>query len=177
MDATTFKLAAGVSMPRAALWAPLITAAMDEFDVDTFQRQADFVAQVGHESGGYAFVREVWGPTPAQAKYEGRIDLGNVYKGDGSLYRGRGLIQITGRANYTAAAKALGLDIVRNPQLLELDANAARSAGWFWKTHGCNEIADTGDFVALTHRINGGTNGLADRVARRALARRALGLP
>jgi putative chitinase len=137
--------------------------AMVDHDITTSRRAAAFVAQVAHESGGFVYRTELWGPTPAQRGYEGRRDLGNVRTGDGSRFRGRGYIQITGRANYTAAAKGMRLDCVDHPELLATHKYAAQSAAWWWETHGCNEIADRGDFVALTRRINGGTNGLADR--------------
>lgn len=135
--------------------------AMQEFEINTPARQAAFLAQVGHESGQLRYVREL-----ADGKgYEGRKDLGNTESGDGPRFKGRGLIQITGRANYIACGKALALDLLTKPELLEDPESACRSAGWFWKTHGLNELADTGDFLRITKRINGGTNGLADRQA------------
>lgn len=149
--------------------APL-NAAMAEFDIITLVRQASFIAQVGHESGQLRYVREI----ASGAAYEGRKDLGNTQQGDGIRYRGRGLIQVTGRANYTAAMMALDIDCVEHPELLELPVNACRSAGWFWKTHGLNELADAGDQVKVTRRINGGTNGLADRLALFEVAKRVL---
>ncbi|WP_333679899.1 glycoside hydrolase family 19 protein [Dyella sp.] len=176
MDVETFRLVTGVPAARAAEWAPHVSAAMDEFQIDTFPRVAAFLAQTGHESGGFVYTKEIWGPTAAQSRYEGRADLGNTVKGDGYLFRGRGLIQITGRLNYMQAAKGLGLDLLHHPELLEQPVNAARSAAWWWKTHGCNEMADRNDFVALTRRINGGTNGLADRHERWAQAKSALGM-
>ncbi|MBL3830006.1 hypothetical protein EGV01_30195 [Pseudomonas syringae pv. theae] len=86
-------------------------------------------------------------------------------------YRGRGLIQITGRANYAACGEALGLDLLKHPELLERPEHAAMSAGWFWHRAGLNTFADKSDFLTITKRINGGTNGLADR---QALYERAL---
>lgn len=149
--------------------APL-NAAMAEFDIITLARQASFIAQVGHESGQLRYVREI----ASGAAYEGRKDLGNTQPGDGVRFRGRGLIQVTGRSNYTAAMMALDIDCVEHPELLELPVNACRSAGWFWKTHGLNELADAGDQVKVTKRINGGTNGLADRLALFEVAKRVL---
>jgi putative chitinase len=144
----------------AAFFSPLV-AAMGEFDINTQARQAAFLAQVGHESGQLRYVREL----ASGAAYEGRKDLGNTQPGDGIRFKGRGLIQITGRTNYAACGVALGLDLIARPELLEDPENACRSAGWFWKTHGLNELADSGDQVRVTKRINGGTNGLADRLA------------
>jgi putative chitinase len=144
---------------KAGQFVPLINATFAEFGINTKARKKAFVAQVLHESGRLIYLKEI----ASGAKYEGRKDLGNTQPGDGIKYKGRGLIQITGRANYTKAASALGIDCVNNPSLLEQPENAVRVSGWFWKTNGCNEIADTGDFVKLTKRINGGTNGLSDR--------------
>ncbi|RMO19230.1 Chitinase [Pseudomonas amygdali pv. morsprunorum] len=87
------------------------------------------------------------------------------------MYRGRGLIQVTGRANYEECGEALGLDLINHPELLELPQHAAMSAAWFWHRAGLNTLADKGDFLTITKRINGGTNGLADR---QALYERAL---
>lgn len=165
--------ATSCGLMRAELWAAPITAAMAEYEVNTKFRQSAFLAQAAHESGGFKYVRELWGPTDAQSKYEGRADLGNTQPGDGSRFRGRGLIQITGRANYAACGEALGLDLLAHPELLEEPENAARSAGWFWRDYKhLNELADQQLFSAITRRINGGTNGLAERIAlyHRALA-------
>ena len=155
----------GARIDRATTFLPFIEAAMEEFGIDTPTRQAAFLAQIGHESGGLHWAVEIWGPTPAQVRYEGRRDLGNTEPGDGLLYRGRGLIQLTGRANYVEASAALGVDLIAYPELLGKPELAARSAAWFWSRHGLNEIADDGDFTKLTRRINGGTNGLEDRMA------------
>lgn len=100
----------------------------------------------------------------ANLVYGGRY--GNNLNGDGWKYRGRGLKQVTFRANYEACGKALNLPLLDNPDLLLLDANAARSAGWFWKANSCNQYADNDDLNGLTKAINGGFNGLADRRAR-----------
>lgn len=167
-------LSTGARIDRATTFLPVITAAMDEFEINTPARQAAFLAQVGHESGGLHWLTEIWGPTAAQDRYEGRKDLGNVRMGDGYRFKGRGLIQTTGRANYDATGKALGVDLLANPESLALPELAARSAGWYWKAHGLNELADTGDFRRITLRINGGTNGMADRVALHEAAQKAL---
>lgn len=165
MSPEQLAIATGATAARAAQWQPYIDAAMSEFGIDSPARQAAFLAQIGHESGGLHWLTELWGPTPAQAGYEGRADLGNTEVGDGSLFRGRGLIQTTGRANYQATGDALGVDLISDPTLLSGYELAARSAGWYWKTRKLNELADMGDFVRITKRINGGTNGLSDRQA------------
>lgn len=108
----------------------------------------------------------------ANIVYGGRY--GNNTNGDGWKFRGRGLKQITFHDNYKNCGQGLGLDLLSDPDLLLLDANAAMSAGWFWSFNGCSMFADTGDFVGLTKKINGGTNGLKDRQARWAVAKKFL---
>ena len=176
MDARTFQLATGATVSIAAKWAPCVTAAMAEFHIATPARIAAFLAQTGHESSGFMRVRELWGPTPQQVRYEGRVDLGNVQPGDGSRYRGRGLIQITGRANYTSAGTALVLDLVGHPEILEEPDMAATSAAWWWGLHGLNQMADIGSFDMITRTINGALTGKPDRDARWAKAKAALGV-
>lgn len=149
----------------AANFAPYLNAAMLEYNITTPARIAAFLAQVGHESGRLRYVREIWGPTPAQRRYEGRNDLGNTEPGDGLRFKGRGLIQITGRANYRAVMDALGEDFITYPALLETPKWAAMSAAWYWSSRGLNALADAGKFDLITRRINGGQNGRADRVA------------
>jgi putative chitinase len=158
-------ISTGATIDRAIKWLPYIEAAMAEYDINTPKRQAAFLAQIGHESGGLHWVVELWGPTNAQKRYEGRADLGNVRPGDGFRFRGRGLIQTTGRFNYEKTGEALGVDLIANPKKLGQFRLAARSAGWYWKTKGLNELADSGDFERITKRINGGLNGYADRIA------------
>ena len=150
---------------QAGVFVPVLNAAMGKYGIVTKLRIAAFIAQVGHESGQLRYVREIWGPTAQQTGYESRVDLGNTVPGDGFKYRGRGLIQITGRANNAACGEALGLDLINKPELLEQPQYAAMSAAWFWSTRGLNTLADQGEFVKITRRINGGLNGLADRQA------------
>jgi putative chitinase len=146
---------------RAEFYIDHLNSAMDEFGIDTPQRQAAFLAQIAHESGSLNYVKEL-----ASGKdYEGRKDLGNVESGDGVRFKGRGLIQITGRDNYRACGQVLDLPLIDNPELLETPENACRSAGWFWQSRGLNELADKGDFLLITKRVNGGTNGYKDRLA------------
>jgi putative chitinase len=149
---------------KAGVFVPVLNTAMQRYQIVGTRRVAAFIAQIGHESGQLIYVREIWGPTPAQAKYEGRKDLGNTVPGDGIRYRGRGLIQVTGRANYAACGEALGLDLINHPELLELPQHACMSAAWFWATNGLNTLADADKFEAITRRINGGLNGQADRL-------------
>lgn len=162
-----------------------ILATCDKFQINTPIRQLCFLAQVGHESGGLFFTEEL-----ASGKaYEGRKSLGNVNPGDGVKYKGRGLIQITGRSNYQAIGNALNIDFVSNPTLLggknvkvctpDQLKYAALSAGWFWNLKKLNAIADTiniskpieegnnlENFKTITKKINGGFNGLNDRINR-----------
>ena len=146
---------------RAEIFLEPLNAAMDEFEINAPARQAAFLAQIAHESGSLRYVKEI----ASGAAYEGRKDLGNTEEGDGMRFKGRGLIQITGRANYTQCGAALGLDLLAEPDLLEQTGNACRSAAWFWHTRGLNELADDGEFKLITKRINGGYNGLEDRRA------------
>ncbi|MBI6684535.1 glycoside hydrolase family 19 protein [Pseudomonas viridiflava] len=156
---------------KVGAFVPALNTAMGKYQIITLERIAAFIAQIGHESGQLRYVREMWGPTSQQLGYEGRKDLGNTVTGDGSKYRGRGLIQITGRANYAECGEALALDLISHPELLELPQHAAMSAAWYWSSRGLNSLADKGNFLLITKRINGGTNGLADR---QALYERAL---
>lgn len=167
MTPETLAQVMGCKLERAALWAPHLTAAMDAYEINSVPRQTAFLAQVGHESGRLRYVREIWNPAqcPWQARYEGRADLGNTQPGDGQRFMGRGLIQITGRANYDACGNAIGLDLLTTPELLETPKYAALSAGWFWDWKRLNALADLGDFERITRRINGGLNGLDDRIA------------
>lgn len=142
-----------------------LNEAMVEFGINTPERQAAFLAQIAHESGQLLYTREIWGPTPAQTHYEGRTDLGNKQAGDGKRFMGRGLIQITGRANYLLCGSSLNLNLIDTPEFLEQPVPACRSAAWFWSAHDLNELADAGDFERITRRINGGLNGQADRLA------------
>lgn len=163
MTPAQLSLATGARIDRATEWLPLIEAAMLEFGIDTRLRQSMFLAQIAHESGSLHYTAELWGPTEAQRRYEGRKDLGNVIAGDGFKYRGRGLIQTTGRYNYAQTAKALGIDCINNPELLSEHANASRSAAWWWQSRSLNRFADAGDILGCTKVINGGTNGLEQR--------------
>lgn len=163
MTSQQLAICTGARIDRAAAYLDFLLVAMLEFYINTPARQAAFLAQIGHESGGLKWLTELWGPTETQKRYEGRADLENIHPGDGYRYRGRGFIQITGRFNYAAAGKALGLDLITHPEMLAQPAAASRSAAWYWQTHDCNELADFGLFKRVTQKINGGLNGYADR--------------
>jgi putative chitinase len=154
---------------QAGVFASALSLAMDKYQINTPKRMAAFVAQVGHESGQFRYVKELGGD-----QYLSKYDTGTLAKrlgntpeadGDGQKYRGRGLIQITGRDNYLACSKALFGDnrLLSTPELLEQAEWACKSAAWFWNSRSLNALADAGDFVGVTRRINGGTNGLAER--------------
>lgn len=195
--------ASGAPLQRAAAWLDPIIKAMDAYEIDTPVRQVDFVAQIGHESASLAVISENLNYSadgllntfpkyfnPAQAQqyarqperianrvYANRMGNGDEGSGDGWKYRGKGLIQLTGKQNYALASISMDLDLVENPDLLLVPDNAAAAAGWFWWNNKLNRFSDSGDFVGLTKAINGGTHGLADRQARRAAGRLAFGLP
>lgn len=135
---------------------------LNGYQINTPLRIAHFMAQLDHESGGFKYTKEL-GNNAYFDKYEGRKDLGNTQKGDGARFKGRGFIQVTGRANYTVLSKDTRIDFLNNPELLEQEANSMLSACWFWSKKGLNAFADKDDFLTITKRINGGTNGLEDR--------------
>lgn len=156
---------------QAGVFLPALNAAMVKWGVVTPLRKRAFLAQVGHESGQLRYAREL-GNDQYLAKYDtGNLAarLGNTPEadGDGQKYRGRGLIQVTGQNNYKRCGEALGLDLLAHPELLERPEHAADSAGWFWHQAGLNSLADKGAsaFELITRRINGGLNGLEDRLA------------
>ncbi len=157
---------------RAPIFLECLNHAMLEFGIDTLARQACFLAQVAHESGSLKYTLEI----ADGSAYEGRKDLGNTQVGDGKRFKGRGLIQLTGRANYTACGEALGRDLIADPSYLETPMGASRSAAWFWKDRGLNDLADQGAFGSITKKINGGFNGLDDRIRHYVKARKALGI-
>lgn len=143
-----------------------------EFGITTSLRMAHYLAQVAHESAELKYTKEL----ASGAEYEGRKDLGNTSRGDGVRYKGRGLIQLTGKANYKAYKEYCGFDVVAKPELLEQPLGATRSSMWYWQTHGLNALADKDDVKSVTKRINGGYNGLADREKYLTRAKKALGI-
>jgi putative chitinase len=147
-----------------------LNEAMDKYQIITRLRRAAFIAQVGHESGQFVWLKEL-GNNAYLAKYDtGTLAarLGNTPEadGDGQKYRGRGLIQITGHDNYLACSKGVFGDdrLLKTPELLEQPKYAALSAAWFWNSRKLNDLADISAFETITRRINGGVNGLAERV-------------
>ena len=183
-----------------ATWACALNPALQKYSVDSADRIASFLAQTGYESVQYNRLEEnlrytsaarlvkIWpsrftnedmaapyvnNPEKlANQVYANRMGNGDEQSGDGYRYRGRGLIQLTGRSNYSAAAKAIGLDLANHPDLLLQPQAASMSAAWFWQARGLNELADDrtddndlADFTEITRRINGGSTGVTDRFA------------
>ena len=159
---------------RLAQYLNPLNEAMAEFGIDTYLRAAAFLAQIGHESGGLVWLQERWGPTEAQKRCErpSRLAqrLGNTQPGDGARFRGRGPIQITGRANYLRYGTLLGIDLVNAPERAAQPDVGFRIAGMYWQRNGLNDLADLGEFDQITQRIDGGQNGQADRQRLYALA-------
>lgn len=160
---------------RVVEFAPAITSVMEEREIDTPLRQAHFLAQIGHESGELRWLEEI----ANGSAYEGRKDLGNTQRGDGRRFKGRGLIQLTGRANYTQYARNVGreAEILSNPALVSEDQNLCVDvAGWYWTTRNLNKWADRDDLRAVTKRVNGGYRGYNDRQRLLRIAKAELGV-
>jgi putative chitinase len=165
---------------RACLFIDALNAAMAEFEISTPLRVASFLSQIAHESGQLLYTKEL----ATGIAYEGNIRLGNTQPGDGRLYKGRGLIQLTGRSNYTALMLALNLDCVEHPELIEQPVNACRSAGWYWQTNSLSKWADQDNNQAVSGVVNTGSptrapekiNGLAERMAFYKVAKEVLGI-
>lgn len=139
-----------------------LAEAMAKYNISGKTRELYFLAQLAHESGRFRYIREI-GSDSYFKRYDGRKDLGNIHPGDGAKYKGRGFIQLTGRANYKAIATRLGLALVDHPELAEKPAIASEIACIFWTDRKLNELADKLAFTAITKKINGGYNGLEDR--------------
>jgi putative chitinase len=131
----------------------------EKYEITTNQRRNMLLAQLAHESDGFRTTREY----ASGSAYEGRSDLGNTEPGDGRRFRGRGLIQLTGRHNYTVYGEKLGLDLVSNPVIVERMPLALEVSLVYWQDRKLNNYADEGDFRQVTRRINGGYNGMASR--------------
>lgn len=173
---TLEQLTALTSEEKAVKWIAGVNDTFDKFKIDTPLRQAHFLAQILHESGGLQWLTELWGPTPAQERYEGRTDLGNTRPGDGYRFRGRGAIQLTGRYNYTLYSRFSGVDFLSNPDGLAEPPHAILVAGWYWMNRGINAEADLDDLHGVTRKVNGGLNGIADRGVRLQAAREVLNI-
>jgi putative chitinase len=147
-----------------------LTTAFARFHITTRLRAAAAVAQFAHESDGFRTSTEY----ASGAAYEGRRGLGNTMRGDGVRFKGRGRIMITGRSNYAAVSRGIGVDALRHPEKLAESPWSELASAWWWSEHGCNALADRGlaGFTALTRCINGGTNGLASRLVYYRRARR-----
>jgi putative chitinase len=145
-----------------------------QYEINTHLRLAHFISQACHETCGFRYLKEIWGPTQAQRAYEGRVDLGNVRVGDGFLYRGRGIFQLTGRDNYAREGAALSLPLEVDPDLAADPETSAHIACHYWQTHQINVPADANDIERVTRAINGGLNGLVDRQACFVRARQLL---
>ena len=149
----------GISVKTLEPFNVFLNMYMPHYGINNPYREAAFLAQVAHESGRFYYTEEI-----ASGKaYENRKDLGNTLPGDGPRYKGRGLIQLTGRANYQAFSIHSGMDFVSHPELLATPQYAVMSACWYWQEHGLNELADWEDFEKITKKINGGYNGLEQR--------------
>ena len=182
----------------AGVFVSALNTAMNHYQIVGLKRVAAFIAQIGHESGhlvrlvenlNYSAdaLRRIW-PSRFNVELAGAVErkpeqianiaygnrMGNSAPGDGWKYRGRGLIQITGKNNYRACGEALSLDLIAQPELLEKPQHACMSAAWFWAANGLNTLADAGKFDAITQRINGGQTGAADRQALYARALKVL---
>jgi len=132
---------------------------LEKYEINNSLRICHFLAQVCHESLNFHYTEEL----ASGAAYEGRSDLGNIYKGDGTRFKGRGYLMITGRENYRKLSQDLDFNFVNKPDWLEKECYAISSAGWFWNKKGLNKFADNDWLKLITKRINGGYNGLADR--------------
>ena len=142
------------------IYTPLLNKYMGQYGINTKARKAAFLATILHESGSLTYTEEI----ASGLAYEGRKDLGNIEAGDGEKYKGRGLIQLTGRYNYSVASTVTGIDFIKNPELLSEPDNATRVSCWWWHSKGLNKLADKGDFRRITKIVNGGYNGLTNRL-------------
>ncbi len=150
-----------------------IAGVMAEYDINTPLRAAHFLAQLAHESAGFRTTEEF----ASGAAYEGRVILGNTVPGDGKRYKGRGLLQLTGRANYRRVGELIGVDLENNPHIAAEPLTSLKIACEYWKDRKINPLCDADDFVGVTKKVNGGTNGLEDRRRYLAKAKEVLASP
>jgi putative chitinase len=164
---------------RRALFLPALNRTLQTYTIHNRLRVAAFLGQLAHESGEFRFMEEIWGPTAQQLRYEPpstlATRLGNTQPGDGKRYKGRGPIQVTGRANYKRYGDLLGLNLVGQPELVASPGVGLSAAGMFWRTNGLNALAELQDYREITRRINGGFNGWEERLRYYELAKRVLG--
>ncbi|WPZ05675.1 glycoside hydrolase family 19 protein [Pelagerythrobacter marinus] len=152
----------GASLDRAQELALAANVLFPSYDImGSALRLAHFMAQLMHESASFRYMEEL---ASGQA-YEGREDLGNTEPGDGKRFKGRGPIQLTGRANYRKFGRRIGIDLERHPEIAAIPSIGLHTALEYWRDRDLNALADADDVVAITRKINGGTNGLADRRA------------
>jgi putative chitinase len=160
--APTFSGTPAVSQAKIIAEAGAVLAAtLESYDITSRLRIAHFLGQTCEESAGYRTTEEF----ASGREYEGRRDLGNTQKGDGPRYKGRGLLQLTGRANYADYGKAMGVDLVDNPTLAAQPSLSLKIACEYWKRHNINADCERDDVQAVTRKVNGGLNGLSDRIA------------
>lgn len=152
-------IAPNITQEKLSVFLPLLNQYMHEYNICGQLRESAFIATIMHETGSLRWLEEI----ASGEAYEGRHDLGNVVKGDGRRYKGRGLIMLTGRSNYERASKALKVDFINNPEWVSEPIYATQVACWWWHQRGLNEVADTGDFRRVTRLVNGGYNGVVDR--------------
>ncbi|MEY4906656.1 MAG: hypothetical protein RL260_374 [Pseudomonadota bacterium] len=164
---------------RRALFLPALNQTMQTYTISNRLRAAAFLGQLAHESGEFRYMEELWGPTAQQLRYEPpstlATKLGNTQPGDGKRYKGRGPIQITGRANYKTYGTLLGLNLVAQPELVATPGVGLSAAGMFWRTNGLNALAELQDYREITRRINGGYNGWEERLRYYEVAKKVLG--
>lgn len=152
----------GATIDRAQELAIAANVHFPEYGImDSALRLAHFMAQIIHESGSFRYMEEI----ASGSAYEGRADLGNTQPGDGRLFKGRGPIQLTGRANYRTFGNTLGIDFERHPEIAALPSIGLHIALEYWRSKGMNALADRDDVEGITRKINGGLNGFADRKA------------
>jgi putative chitinase len=171
-----------ISPNKASAWFPYIEETFTKYSIDSPNKQAGFLGQIAVESGSLKWLRELWGPTPIQRTYERNFAaawpptpedqtnrkafmLGNSEVGDGFRFRGGGLIQTTGRGNFTKLSEALGHDFISHSVDIALPEWASLSAGQYWEDNSLNDIADAQDWQTLTRRINGGLTAYNERLA------------
>ena len=166
-DSQLSQIMRNLSQSKRLRYLEPLNEAMQKHGITNLLRTAAFIAQLAHESGEFQFMEELWGPTKAQNRYEPPSDLakrlGNTQPGDGKRFKGRGPIQITGRFNYKKYGDLLGVDLIKEPERAATPEIGFATAGLFWERNGLNELADAGDFKAITQRINGGQNGALER--------------